>query len=192
MASSPSTVRFATDPSVLPPRWARALRSATLLAVGLAITFTATLHGDLAFDVAMASSGLALIGAVQLVEWAQRRGASGAPVALAIGIVSLIAAALVFMLRVELALAVVLAGWALVSALLEFIGMIVFPGSRQDAALLGGIGVLLALVLLLVREDLVAVIGFFGGYAIIAGVFLGIAAFDRRSSISPDQAESER
>lgn len=198
MALSAGIARFSSDPSALPPRWVRMLRSAVLLAVGLAITFTATLHGELAFDVAMASSGLGVIGAVHLVEWAQRRRTgAGAPISLLLGLVGLVATGLIFLLRTETAFVMVLAGWALVSALLEFIGMVVFPGSRQDAPILGFIGVLLALLVLVSNGDLVAVIGFFGGYAIIAGVFLGIAALDRRgeAQASPTpvpQAESER
>lgn len=184
------------------------LRSAVLLAVGLAITFTATLHSQLAFDVAMVSAGLGVIGAVHIVESAQRRrlsAAAGSMISLLLGIVSFIATFLIFLLRTETAFVVVLAGWALVTALLEFIGMAVFPGSRQDAPILGFAGILLALLVIISLDDLVAAIGFFGGYAIIAGVFLGIAALDRRGTEesatdavagaepnSPLQAESER
>lgn len=202
--ASAGIARFAGDPSALPPRWSRMLRSAVLLAVGLAIAFSATLHRELAFDVAMTSAGLGVIGAVHLVESAQRRrvgAAAGSAISLFLGIASLLATLLVFVFRSELALVVVLAAWALVGALLEFIGMVVYPGSRQDAPILGFIGLLLALLVLVSHADLVAVIGFFGGYAVIAGVFLGIAALDRRGAgdpggdpapASPLPAESER
>lgn len=156
------------------------MRAGALFGIGLIILFTATLHGNTAFDVAIGSSALALIGAVHLIEWAQRRGEPGAAVALILGIISIAFAVLVFTLRDPLAFAMMIAAWALVSALLEFVGMVVAPGTRQDAAIIGAAGVLLSIFVLFTREDIIAVIGFFGGYAILAGVFLGIAAFDSR------------
>lgn len=180
----------ALDPSLLAPRSVRLARAAVLLVFGLAITFTATLHEDFAFVVAIASSALAIIGAVHVIEWSQRRRQSGAPVALVLGIVSIAAAVLVFTIRIELTFAIVLAVWSLVCALLEFLGMTVTPGSRPEGALIGAAGVLLAIAILLTRNDLVAVIGFFGGYAVLAGVFLGIAAFDVRRSRGGDGALS--
>src|SRR5690606_35266540 len=139
---------------------------------------------------AIASSALAIIGVVHVIEWSQRRQQSGAPVALFLGIVSIAAAVLVFTIRVELTFAIVIAVWSLVCALLEFLGMTITPGSRPEGALIGAAGVLLALAVLLTRNDLVAVIGFFGGYAVLAGVFLGIAAFDVRRSRGGDDALS--
>lgn len=180
MNASAVAVRGAVDPSLLAPRWARVLRAAVLCGLGLVILFTATLHGDPAFDVAITASGLAVMGAVHLIEWAQQRGRSGAVVTLLLGTVTLASAVLVFTVRTPLMLAVLIAAWALVSALLEFIGTVLAPGSRQDAAIIGAAGVLLSIVVLFSRDDVVAVIGFFGGYAILAGVFLGIAAFDAR------------
>lgn len=189
MTTANSVARRVVDPSLLPPRWARVLRAVVLVAIGAVITFSATLHSQLTFDVAMISSGLALIGTSHLIEWNQRRGKAGAPIALILGITSLVFAVLVFLLRDAFALAMLVAAWALVSALLEFVGMAVVPGSREDAPLIGGFGVLLSLFVLLSRDDVVAVIGFFGGYAVLAGVFLGIAAFDIRRGANVDAVQ---
>lgn len=180
MSTSLSTAhRAQTSASVL-PRWTKLLRAGVLLVVGFAVTFSATMHETFTFDVALTSSGLALIGAVHIIEWTQRRGTQGAPVALLLGIISFAAAIVVFTVRVELAFAIAIAAWALVCALLEFLGMTVAPDSRQDAVIIGAAGMLLAILVLVLRDDVVSVIGFFGGYAVIAGVFLGIAAFDTR------------
>ena len=183
---SPIRAGGAVDPSLLAPRWVRLLRAAVLCVFGFAITFSATLHESLGFDVGIASSALALVGSVHVIEWVQRRGRSGAPVALILGLVSIAAAVAVFTIRIELGMAMVIAAWALISALLEFIGMTVVPGSRPEGTVVGIAGIVLALAVLLVRTDLVAVIGFFGGYAVLAGVFLGIAAFDPRHRASND------
>lgn len=180
MTASVGTASIVSDSTLLAPRWARILRASVLLALGLAILFSATLHGNAAFDVAIASSGLAVMGVVHLIEWTQRRGQGGANIALLLGIVAIVFAVLVIAVRAPLALPVGIAAWALVSALLEFVGMVVSPGTRQDAPIIGAVGILLSIVVLLSRDDVVAVIGFFGGYAIVAGVFLGIAAFDTR------------
>lgn len=169
------------------PRSIRVLRAAVLIVTGLVVTFSAELHENVAFDTALVVAALALIGVVHGIEAFARRKSGGVAEAILLAIVSL-AAAVVVSATVfgtgatfaTTALALTLAAWALVSALLEFLGMVVHPGTRQDAALVGAAGVLLAIFLLLFRDDAVAVIGFFGGYAVLAGVFLGIGAFDTR------------
>lgn len=164
------------------------MRSAVLLVVGLAITFTASFHERFTFDLAFVVVALAVLGIVHFVEGWQRLGRAGSAIAFALGTMSVVAAVLLAILSSPLALAVVIAAWALASALLEFVGMVVLPGSRQDAPLLGATGLALALAVLLSRADLVAVIGFFGAYAVIAGVFLGIAAFDTRRATEAEDA----
>lgn len=159
--------------------------------VGLVITFSATMHENFAFDIAVIASGLALIGLVHIVEWSQRRGTKGAPVALLLGIASFAAGAVVFAQTSELGLAIVVASWSLVCALLEFLGLTVTPGSRQDAVIVGAVGMLLAVLVLVFRDDAVAVIGFFGGYAVIAGVFLAIAGFDAQRSVTESDADAQ-
>lgn len=190
MSETAGIAKRVADPSLLPPRWARLLRSAVLIGTGLLITFSAAFHEQFGFDRAVVAAALAAIAVAHLIEGAQRRASGGAAVAFALGAVSLLAAALLMTVASQIAFAVVIAAWALASALLEFVGTTVLPGSRQDAPLIGGVGLLLALTVLLTRGDLVAVIGFFGAYAVIAGVFLGIAAFDtRRATEAEDVAQ---
>ncbi len=186
MSIAEGTVTRTAGTASLPPKWARVLRAALLLTVGLVVTFSATFHERFAFDLAVVVAALIAIGVVHGVEAIQRRGTGGAAVAIALGVASIAAALLLTVLSNELAFAVVIAGWALVTALLEFVAMVVQPGTRQDAALVGAAGVLLAVTVLLARGDLVAVIGFFGAYAIITGVFLGIASFDTRTVADAD------
>lgn len=191
MAAITNTKTSSSDLALLGPRWVRILRSIALLVIGLAVTFTATLHEQFSFDLAVISAGLVLIGSVHFIEWAKRRGTAGAPVALLLGLVAAVFGVLVFTISNELTLAIFVAAWALISALLEFVGMTVAPGSRQDAPIIGAAGVLLAITVLLTRSDLVAIIGFFGAYAIIAGVFLGIAAFDSRRNTAAADPETD-
>ncbi|MFT4233290.1 MAG: hypothetical protein QM606_11020 [Leucobacter sp.] len=161
---------------------------AVLLAAGVAIAFTASLHERFGFDRGMATAALGGIGIAHLVEWTARRSGSRSPIPLLLGVVAIGAAVSLPFAGSIIAFAVVIAGWALVGALLELIGSVVRPGSRQDATLLGAAGILLAILVLLVREDVVAVLGFFGAYAILAGVFLGISAFDTRRAGSEPAA----
>lgn len=188
MSQTAGSARRSVDPALLPPRWVQAVRSIVLVAVGLLITFTATFHEQFGFDLAVVVGALVALGGVHILESWHRRGRGGSAIALALGAVSLIAAVALAVLGTEIAFAVTIAAWALGSALLEFMGMVITPGSRQDAPLVGATGVLLALAVLLARADLVAVIGFFGAYAVIAGVFLGIAAFDTRRTTEAEDA----
>lgn len=188
MSQTAGSARRSVDPALLPPRRVQAVRSIVLVAVGLLITFTATFHEQFGFDLAVVVGALVALGGVHILESWHRRGRGGSAIALALGAVSFIAAVALAVLGTEVAFAVTIAAWALGSALLEFMGMVITPGSRQDAPLVGATGVLLALAVLLARADLVAVIGFFGAYAVIAGVFLGIAAFDTRRTTEAEDA----
>lgn len=168
-------------------RAARLARVIILLAAGMFITFSATQHEQLGFDVSVTAISLAAIGVAHAAAWFSSRSSGGSPVTLLLATVAFLAAIGLLFTGSTVAYAVVVAAWALASALLEFIGAVVRPGSRQDAAIVGAAGILLATLTLLVREDPVAVLGFFGGYAIIVGVFLGISAFDSRgAAATPD------
>ncbi|MHA3723647.1 hypothetical protein ACXR2T_07195 [Leucobacter sp. HY1910] len=173
-------------PSVTPQgtqsRSIKLLRVVVLLAAGMVITFTAPQHEQLGFDVTVTALALAAIGLAHAVAWLAARSRGGSPATLLLTIVALAAAAGLIFTESTTGYAVVVAAWALVSALLEFIGATVRQVPRTDAFLTGAAGVLLALFTLLAREDAVAVLGFFGAYAIIVGVFLGISAFDSRGA----------
>lgn len=169
----------AASQNPLPSRSVRLVRVSVLAVVGIVVAFSAPLHQQLAFDVAIAAVAIAALGVAHAAEWISMRASGGSPIPLLLSTVALAAAAtLAFSVTTALAFAITIAAWALASALLEFIGAATRPGTRQDATLLGGLGVLLALLVLVVREDQVAILGFLGAYAIVAGVFLGISAFD--------------
>ena len=184
MSAAVTTASPTTAPDAPASRSVRLIRVAVLLIAGLAIAFSATMHEQLGFDVAVVTASLAAIGAAHLIEALSAGAAGRRAVPALLAIVAFVAAAALPFGDSTIAFAIAIAAWSLVSALLEFIGAAVRPGSRADAPLVGGVGLLLAIVVLLVREDQVAVLGFFGAYAVIAGVFLGISAFDTRRDAS--------
>ena len=176
--------------NTLPSRAVRLIRVGVLCIAGIVIAFSATLHEQLGFDTTVAAIAIGAIGVAHLIEWISLRASGGNPVPLLLGIAALAAAVVLPLTGSVLGFAVTVAAWALVSALLEFLGMTTRPGTRQDATLLGALGVLLALLVLLVREDQVAILGFFGAYAIFAGVFLGISAFDSGRATAAARVEA--
>lgn len=177
MAAEVSSVSASQTP--LPSRSVRLVRVGVLAIIAIVIAFSAPLHEQLGFDVLVAIIAVAAVGVAHLVEWVSLRASGGNPVALLLGVIALAAAVALALVSTVIGFAIVIAAWALASALLEFLGAATRPGTRQDATLLGALGVLLALLVLFFREDQVAILGFFGAYAIIAAVFLGISAFDQ-------------
>lgn len=184
----------AVTPPVQVSRAVRLVRVIVLIVAGLVIAFTAPLHEQIGFDQTLLCVSLAALGVAHLLHAVAARGRGGFPVALMLGIAAIAAAVLVPLsvmaspdFGVAALVSITLAAWALVSGLLEFIGALTQPGTRQDALLLGALGVLLAMLILVFRNDPVAVIGFFGAYAVIAGVFLGISAFDSRGAARAQQ-----
>lgn len=183
VAAAPSGRSVTAD--IQPSRAVRLIRVIVLALVGTVIAFSATLHEQLRFDLGVTCASLAGIGVAHAIHAIMLRGSRAVPALLAA--VAIIAAVTVPFAATPLVFAITVAAWALVSSLLEFVGAALRPGSRQNVALLGGIGILLALLALLFRDDQVAILGFFGGYAIIAAVFLGISAFDTRRPTASDQ-----
>lgn len=193
MAAEVSTASRPID--ALPSRTVRLIRVGVLFIAGIVIAFSATMHEQLGFDIIVTAVAIGAVGVAHLIEWFSLRTAGGNPVPLLLGAAALIAAIALPFTGSAIGFAVVVAAWALVSALLEFLGMTIRPGTRQDAVLLGALGVLLSLFVLLVREDQVAILGFFGAYAIFAAVFLGISAFDTartsRTASHPEAVPSQ-
>lgn len=159
-------------------RAAALVRVGVLAAAGLGITFTATLHEQLAFDRLVVALTFAALAASHVFIWTATARAARTSARLLLAGVSLVAAIAMLFVAAPIAFALVLAAWALVSGLLEFIGGALGGGAKQDATLMGATGVLLAVLALLFRDDQVATLGFFGAYAIVGAVFLGISAFD--------------
>jgi uncharacterized membrane protein HdeD (DUF308 family) len=160
------------------------VRSITLLAVGLAIAFTAghtAQFGLIAFGVmALVSSVTLGVLAVGLDSSTRARGLHiwQSLVSLVVGAlaVGLSTAGTLFLLW-----AIVL--WSLLVGVAEaFSGWRLPAGSalRQDWIVQGAMTVLLALVVLSQSADSVAVVGFVGAWAVIMGVYLAIAGFSAR------------
>lgn len=160
------------------------VRSITLLAVGLAIAFTAghtAQFGLITFGV------MALVSSVTLGVLAGGLESSTRARGLHIwqSLVSLVVGALAVGLSTTgtlfLLWAIVL--WSLLVGVAEaFAGWRLPAGSalRQDWIVQGAMTVLLALVVLSQSADSVAVVGFVGAWAIIMGVYLAIAGFSAR------------
>lgn len=170
----------ARQPKVNGPKLARAV---VALAIGLLITFSAPMHENFGFTRTVVMVALIVFAAAHLYAWWSGRSGHRDPVSLILAVLSLAAAVIVPFIGSTAGFAVVLAAWALLSGLFEFLGAATRPGGRQnstarDSIVLGALGILLALAMLLTARDIVAIIGFFGAYALIVGVFLGISAFD--------------
>ncbi|MBK0421963.1 hypothetical protein JD292_07725 [Leucobacter sp. CSA2] len=178
MSAAAANVSGEATPEARPSRAIRLIRVGVLLVAAIAIAFSATMHEQLGFDLTVAALALAGIGVAHVIEATAPASAGRRTVPALLAGVALFAAVLVPMSATAIGFAVVIAAWSLVSALLEFLGNAIRPGSRPDVIIVGASGFLLALFVLLARQDQVAILGFFGGYAVIAGVFLGISAFD--------------
>lgn len=167
-------------------RTVRILRAVVLLVVGFVVAFSATLHEQAAFDRWLVVIALAVLGAVWGWEAAAARPQPAVARTAMLQSGTAIAAALVLAVLPfgdqTLATSFVLVAWAILVALLQL--TTVLRGTQARAAGLPAavLSALLALVVLLSRDDAVAVIGFFGGYAVVCGVFLGISAFDSRGA----------
>ncbi len=161
---------------------ARLLRAAVLLIVGIAIAFTATLHRDTNFDRWALSASLLAIGAVTVIEFFALRPERGSWLVATRAAMALIAGGAMLAAVSPVAISFTLVIWAAASALITVVRVSQGSQARNvgvPSALLSGA---LAVLVLLFRDDLIAVIGFFGAYAIVRAVFLGISAFDARGN----------
>lgn len=164
-------------------RFARLLRAIALLVVGLFIAFTATFHEQIAFDVSAALAGLTIIGVVTAVEYWVLRGTPESWWVAARAVIAFAAAGALLAVTDSAGLALVIALWAVLTGVVTVMRLVrrVQPTRVAVPSLL--LSFALAIAVLLVRSDPVAVIGLFGAYAVIRGVFLGISAFDTREEV---------
>lgn len=167
-------------------RSAQLLRAGVLLLVGFAIAFTATMHEQLGFDVAVVAAGLGLIGIATLVEYSALRATAESWWVAARAVIAVGAAGSMLAVSDTASLALVIAIWAALTALITLMRLVrgVQPLGVALPSLL--LSVLLAIAVLVIRGDQVAVIGVFGTYTIIRGVFLAIAAFDPRPAAAAE------
>lgn len=191
MASAMNEAAPSATPEQRSLRRAKLLRAAVLLASGLVIAFTATMHSSLGFDLGVVMASLTLIGLATLVEYLALRGTAESWWVAARAVIAFAAVGSLLAVGDSVGLALVLAVWAALTAVVTGMRLVrgVQPSSVAVPSLLLSIG--LAVAVLLVREDPIAVIGFFGAYAVVRGVFLGIAAFDTRAEAEPAATDTQ-
>lgn len=182
MASAVNEPMPSATPESRKLRNAQLLRAGVLLAVGLFIAFTATMHSQLGFDFWVVGAGLGLIGVATLVEYLALRGTLESWWVAARAVVAFAAAGSLLATDSSFGLALTIAIWAALTALITAMRLArrVQPARVAVPSLL--LSLALAIVVLLSNGDPVAMIGFFGAYAVLRGVFLAIAAFDGRRS----------
>ena len=157
------------------------LRAGLLIVIGLVIAFSAPQHTILAFNRMVFGMSVLTLEIVQIIVFANTKlrpyMTQGG---LALIFIDLIAAAFALIAATDVNLLThVIAIWALASAVIAYLSRSLHHASRaKDAYVQCGILVLLAILVEVTRGDQVMLIGFFGAYAVIAGVFQGISAFD--------------
>ena len=172
-------------------RSAQLIRAGVLALVGVAIAFTAPLHEQLSFDRSMLATGLALIGAATVVEYFALRGTTESWWIVGRATVAFAAAGSLIAVGDTPTLALVIAVWAGLTAAITSMRMMRGAQPKKIALPSLLLSILLMLAVLFTREDPVAVIGFFGAYAMIRGVFLGISAFDPRPTTATEPGATQ-
>lgn len=187
MESMQNQLAATADLRVRSLKVAHLIRAATLFALGVFVAFTATSHEELEFDVTTMIFAFALIALVTFIEyWVLRNTAESWWIA-ARAVIAVAAAGSLFAVTDSASFALVIALWALITAIITAMRLArkVQPAGVAIPSL--SLSLLLAASVLVVRDDPVAIIGLFGAYALLRGVFLGIAAFDARH---PQDAET--
>lgn len=149
--------------------------------VGLVILFTASLHEQLAFDAIVIFWALLLIGIVTGIEYWVLRGTAESWWIAARAVIALAASGSLTAVEDSAGIALVLAIWAALTGVVTAMRLARKVQPKRVAIPSMLLSFALAIAVILVRDDPVAIIGFFGAYTLIRGVFLGIAAFDTRA-----------
>lgn len=176
--ASPEATSAETTSQTRKYRSAQLIRAGVLVVVGIAIAFTAPLHSEISFDRAVIGASLALIGAATMLEYRAMAGTAEAWWIAARAIVAFAAAGSLFAVVDSLTLALVVALWGVLTGVITVMRLARKVQPPRIALPSMILSVVLAVTALVAREDPVAVIGFFGAYAIIRGVFLAISALD--------------
>lgn len=159
-------------------RAAQLIRAGVLVAVGIVIAFTAPLHREVDFDRLVIGASLTLIGVATLIEYRSMLGTAEAWWIAARAVVAFAAAGSMIAAVDSLSLALVVVLWAVLTGVITLMRLVRKVQPPRVALPSMILSVALAVTALVAREDPVAVIGFFGAYAIVRGVFLAIAALD--------------
>lgn len=148
-----------------------------LLLAGFAVTFTQTLHEQLGFNSAVVSVFGVLYGVSHIVFMLPATRGTWSVTTLIVAVVSIVMGALAPFMGTTAGLATLILIWASVITLTSVWDWV--QTRERDALLVGILAALLAAILALGARELPAVMGFFAGFCIIVGVYLGIASFDR-------------
>lgn len=159
-------------------RVAQLIRAGVLVVVGVIIAFTAPLHSDVDFDRLVIGFGLLGIGIATLIEYGAALRTAEAWWIAARAVVAFSAAGSLIAAADSLTLALVVVLWAALTAVITLMRLTRKVQPPRVALPSMILSIVLAVAAFITREDPVAVIGFFGAYAIIRGVFLAIAALD--------------
>ena len=167
------------------------LLAGVFIAAGFAITFTQDLHGDLLFNQGVfAIFGIAA-GMILLGTAFARTGAPARTPLIVLGVASFGAGlATLFATSVPI-LSIIITVWA---AAVTVVLVWVWARERlRELLVLAILSGVLAIVLAAGARELPAVMGFFGGYAVITAVYLAIASVDtaKRSTTVPDEAPAK-
>lgn len=166
-----------------PPRLQIAVHSSILLIAGVAIAFTATLHDTVFSQVLFAVAILAAAIAEITLGLVTKKGL--APVTLLRTAVALVSAVILFATLDNFAvfeLTVTL--WAAVTAIIGVwftwkVSDDAYAREIRNTAIMAG---LLAVLVVVIPGSPASVIGLYGGYCFVVGVYLAIAAFDSAKS----------
>lgn len=172
-------------------RLAKVLRAAVLFLAGVIIALTATMHHVVAFDVMIVLVTLALIGVATIVEYLVNRGTAESWWIAARAVVAFGAAGALLAVTDAVGLALVIALWAALTAAITLMRLVRGVQPRRVALPSLLLSIALTVLVILVAQDPIAVTGFFGAYAIIRGVFLGISAFEAAPSAQPNTSDAD-
>lgn len=192
MASEANQATPSTTPELLAPRSVQLFRAAVLFVAGIVIAFTAPLHTDVGFDIWLIAATLTLIAVATFLEYYAMRGTLESWWIAARSIIALGAAGALIVIADSLTMALVVAIWAGLTAVITVMRLARGAQPRRIALPSLLLSLALAIAVLIFRNDPVAVIGFFGAYAVIRGVFLAIAAFDSSVKSAGRSLETER
>lgn len=159
------------------------------LATGFTVTFTQGLHEDLRFNSwLIVVFGLAL-GLTSFINWTKTKKEPAGFVPALSGVLSLALAVVAISATNLMQLRLGLLLWAAINVAVYAYAWMITKNSK--ALLVAAYGTFFVLVIAFVATDLPAVVGFFAAFCIMAGVYLGIAAFDPKETDSKETRAQE-
>lgn len=152
---------------------------------GAAITFTATLHDTVFSQVLFALSVLAVAVAELTTSLLTRVARKVSPLTLIQALIAVVAGVVIVLTMDNFAaFTLTVTVWAALTAVIEvwFAWKGAATSPAREVRVIGVFSGLLALLLVIVPSSPTSVIGFYGGYCFVVGVYLAIAAFDRTAT----------